>query len=434
MAKYIASDRVITQRRQEEIKRRNYVSELQREKKDQLFAEWENTTHDKILAKKKCDEVDQRREAHRQKIDEKRQKLAELLAKEQEEYERALDERVETQEQRHERLAEFAMKLKAQKEQERKELVEKKLQAAFRADCEALRAATSKAIEIQVAKDRKEQLEWNEQKRKLEKEDNKIFDEQWEQDRLKKIKRAQEDMERTKQMNAKLRENLDKQMVAYNLAKQRDKEIKQEEDRIYKEQIELALAMEAQKERERRAERVELGVQNKKYNEELRQQKAINFKKERDQDLYVLNDIIQKIKVDEESEQNLKRKNRADTRKWMDEIREQISQNAENQAEMERLWQLESDKEWAKRESQWKAQQDARNRLMIEVFEERALQLALKRQNVEDTKELQQLERRRCIEEMEAQQGRMQKETADIEHRHNREWSGGPSFVRTETV
>jgi len=28
----------------------------------------------------------------------------------------------------------------------------------------------------------------------------------------------------------------------------------------------------------------------------------------------------------------------------------------------------------------------------------------------------------------------MQKETADIEYRHNRERSGGPSFVRTETV
>eukprot|EP00906_Rhabdomonas_costata_P027814 RCo039509 len=401
MVKNLAPDRVITQRRQEEQVKRNYVSLIQRENKDKIFADWENTTHDRIQAKRQQDKVEALQQKHLQSLDERRERLATMLAKEQKDYEDALDQMVETQDQRRTRLAQCALELKEQREAKRKAEAEERLERAFRDQCDELRSAVSKNTVLQVAEDRREQILWNEEKKRQEREDNQIFSEMWEQERLKKIQRAQDDLERTKRMNEDLRRNLAIQKAAWEDAKRREKEIQAEEDRIMKEQIELAKQVELQKERQLRAERVAMGVRTKQFNETIRQEKAERQRQQKAEDMQVLNDLLQKIKQDEEKEQAQRIAERAEARRWMEAIREQMGQDAENQAELERLWQKETDKAWDKREAQWKAQQEARDRLMLQVFEERGLQLKLKRDILESRKQDQALERQKLLADME---------------------------------
>eukprot|EP01012_Entosiphon_sulcatum_P035438 TRINITY_DN4497_c0_g1_i1.p1 TRINITY_DN4497_c0_g1~~TRINITY_DN4497_c0_g1_i1.p1 ORF type:complete len:490 (+),score=166.96 TRINITY_DN4497_c0_g1_i1:91-1560(+) len=398
----IAPDHMIAQRRRDEDLRAGYQQKVQRERGEKLFADWENTTHARIEASQKLLEMDQMQARRHQDLEDRRERLAALLAAEQEEYEAALEGLRETQDQRRDRMAAKALQLREQREQQRREVAEQKMRQAFVANCDVLRDAVSRTTTLQVAADRKQQLLWLEERKQREQEDNRFFDEMWEQDRLKKIQRAKEDLERVHAMNAQLRADLGAQNAAYQALKEQELELKAEEDRIYREQLQLQLEMDAQKERERKAEKIALGRRNKEYNLAMRTAKEAEARREKEEDMRLLNELIEKIRFEEEQDQELKRHNRQEARKYMEALRAQMGQDADNEAYMEKLWQQENDKEWAKREAVWKRDQEARDNLLREVFEERKLQLDLKRQAWEDKARKQQEERRRLLEEMEA--------------------------------
>eukprot|EP00997_Jenningsia_sp_PLL12_P004330 NODE_1869_length_1046_cov_48.641926_g1520_i0.p1 GENE.NODE_1869_length_1046_cov_48.641926_g1520_i0~~NODE_1869_length_1046_cov_48.641926_g1520_i0.p1 ORF type:complete len:228 (-),score=91.03 NODE_1869_length_1046_cov_48.641926_g1520_i0:362-979(-) len=119
-------------------------------------------------------------------------------------------------------------------------------------------------------------------------------------------------------------------------------------------------------------------------------------------DIQLLNRLLQQVKEQEEEDARSKQHQRAEALRFMEALREQMGQDAENEAELERMWQIENDKEWSKREAVWKKNQEARDNLLREVFEERSLQLELQRRNMQDQLSLQQEERERILQEMEA--------------------------------
>ena len=84
---------------------------------------------------------------------------------------------------------------------------------------------------------RQQQLEWQEARKHERQEDERIFDEMWEQERLKKVQRAVDDMERAHKMNMALRTQLKAQKDAYDQVKERERQMRAEEDRLYKEQV-----------------------------------------------------------------------------------------------------------------------------------------------------------------------------------------------------
>lgn len=67
--------------------------------------------------------------------------------------------------------------------------------------------------------------------------------------------------------------NLDSQLKAYEAAKELERQTKEEEDRLYREEIQLQLEMDARRERERRADRVALARSNRQFNLSMRKQK-----------------------------------------------------------------------------------------------------------------------------------------------------------------
>eukprot|EP01006_Ploeotia_vitrea_P066463 TRINITY_DN95018_c0_g1_i1.p1 TRINITY_DN95018_c0_g1~~TRINITY_DN95018_c0_g1_i1.p1 ORF type:complete len:486 (+),score=83.12 TRINITY_DN95018_c0_g1_i1:42-1499(+) len=396
------ADFLIGLRRHNEERRQDYAAAHNRDTNAGMVAAWENKTDRMIGIRKNMDQIDRIQAKHAQTLEERRARLAQLLAAEQEEYDKAVEGLVETQEQRREKMAAKALELRNNREAKRQEFAQKQQDRAFQASCDVLREAISRNTTLQVASDRMSQIELNAQRRRQQAEEDRFFDEMWEIERMKKIQRAKEDMERVKKMNIQLRDNLSRQLDIYNRAKAEEKALKEEEDRIYKEQIQLQLAMDAQREKERRAERVALGRRNKEFNVALRKQKEESAKKEKDEDIKLLNDLLTKIRDEEARDQEMKVHMRKEALEYMEALRDQMGQDAENDAELERLWAQENEKEWAKREARWKADQEARENLLKEVFEERQLQLELKRRNMERSKQNKADERAAMLAEMEA--------------------------------
>lgn len=378
------------------------MDKVNRENNDKHYANWVNSTHDKIQNKGKEQLVKQYEEMHQRTVEERRERLVALLAAEQEEYFAALDNMVETQDQRKQRLAAAALELKQRRESKREQVAKEKLDQAFRENCDPLRAALSKQNTVQVAAERQQQLLWNEARRHEEREDDLIFDEMWEQERLKKVQRAQEDMERAKTMNEKLRVQLKAQKDAFDTVKRREEELRLEQDLLYKEQVEHQLKYDAQKEAERRAEAVALGRSNRQYNDMLRAEKDEQQRQKRAAAQQELDELLAKIQEEEEADARMKVQRQQATKKYMDELREHMGTEAANEAEMEHLWQQENEKEWAKREAKWQAEQDVRDNLLRQVFEERAVQLQRKMALLGEEARQKKIDKENLLQQMEA--------------------------------
>ena len=144
-------DRMITQRRREEEVRGALTQKVEAELNDKKFAEWVNNTHDKILHRRKLEVVDEFTQAHQRTVEERRERLQALLVAEQEEYFKALDNMVETQDQRKQRLATHALELKQHRESKRQEIAKSKMDQAFRENCDVLRGAITRQNTLQVA-------------------------------------------------------------------------------------------------------------------------------------------------------------------------------------------------------------------------------------------------------------------------------------------
>mmetsp|Transcript_37660 Transcript_37660/g.67193 ORF Transcript_37660/g.67193 Transcript_37660/m.67193 type:complete len:491 (-) Transcript_37660:897-2369(-) len=400
--KRLAPDRSITQRRQEEEKRAWYTDQVKQETNSRHYANWVNSTHEKIQHKGKMQLVEEMHEMHSRTVEERRERLCALLAAEQEEYFKALDNMVETQDARKQRLAAAALDLRQRREDKRAAIARQKADQAFKDNCDPLRTALSKQTTMQVAVDRQQQLQWAEARKHEEEEDDRIFAEMWEQERLKKVVRAQEDMEKTRTMNEKLKVQLAAQKDAFHQVKQREKELQQQQDALYKEQVEFQLAYDAQKERERRAQAVALGRANKEFNNMLRAEKEEKMRQKRSEDIRELDALLAKIRAEEEADHRLKMARQAATQKFMEELKEHMGTEAANEAEMEHLWQLENEKQWAKREAQWQKDQEARDRLLRDVYEERAKQIQLKISTLGNSAKEKAQEKEQLLREMEA--------------------------------
>lgn len=378
------------------------MEKVESEKVEKQFADWVNSTNDKIIQRRKLDVVSQYRQMHRKTIEERRERLAALLAAEQEEYFRALDDMVETQDQRRQRLATCALELKQQREARRKELASTKLAQAFRQNCDELRGATSRQAVLQVSADRQEQLHWQAARKHEQQEDDRIFDEMWEQERLKKVQRAKDDLERTNNMNKQLRAQLQAQQAAYDAVKEREAALRVEEDRLFREQVKHEAQVEAQHERERLAAAHAAGRATREYNSTLRAAKAAKERQAREDDCKELAAILLKIKEEDELDHKMKQQRREEMARYTDALREHMNQEAQNEVELEKLWQQETEKAWAKREAGWMAEQKARERLLEQVFEERAKQLAQQYVKLREEKYAQAADKERLLQEMEA--------------------------------
>ena len=132
------------------------------------FAKWENSHHQRLQNNRMFRKLEELRITQKRRLENRRDKLAQLLFAEEMKYRQELKDTEETPDRRREHLAERARKLRDNRIQERNCLAEKQLHKAFVQNCDELREARTKTLTLMYAQDR----EWQkgEKGEKLEKE------------------------------------------------------------------------------------------------------------------------------------------------------------------------------------------------------------------------------------------------------------------------
>lgn len=374
-------------------------------------AKFEVRTHTKIARNQELRMMDKIQARHDETLQLRRERLAQLLSEEQEQYDEELDKLAETQEGRRDRIAQQAVDMRTEREHLRRQLADQQKQRAFRASCAPLREANSKAILLKVAADRAEQMKWEAAKKEQEKNETRVYDEMWEEDRQLKEQRAARDKQRMRDTNERHRKHLTLQADCNATAKAAKAQAILEEGQAMKQEFQRQLDEDAEAERRRRQKRLDFAAKNKEYNNELERIKDIERQHEMAEDKKFLSELVAKVKEDEERDRQQRRQMREDAVKNMRDVEQQMKRQAGAQSDLDRLWQEENDKEWNKREMKWRAEQQQRDDLLRDTYKGRAGQVQEVQNERKNNKQKFDDEKKRMVEDVERLQ-RLDREQA----------------------
>eukprot|EP01063_Lacrimia_lanifica_P019730 TRINITY_DN27173_c0_g1_i1.p1 TRINITY_DN27173_c0_g1~~TRINITY_DN27173_c0_g1_i1.p1 ORF type:complete len:498 (+),score=249.37 TRINITY_DN27173_c0_g1_i1:61-1554(+) len=392
-----ASDRQIQARRRQEESLQSAERAVGGDKVLRQYAHWENKTQTVIDRNQLFKRVDHVQARHDETLEKRRRRLAELLSAEALQYETELDSMTETQEQRRDRIAQLALQLRAERERERRAFADKQTERAFQQNCPELLEASSKVRLLQTCADRQQQLDWAKQKEQQEKAENEYFDALWEEGRQKMVKRADDDKAKQMMMKEQLQTNLATRKEAAAKLKAEREEQERLDGEQFRDELRRGAAEDAEKERRRRERQHALGRQNKAYNHELEQYKDGIKAAEKEEEKKFLDALLSRIKDDEKREQEVKREAREAAVAHMKAVERQMMSAADAETELDRLWQIESNKEWDKKEARWRRDQAKRDAILKDTYEGRAHQIVAKRQAQADSRSNNEAERNEMI-------------------------------------
>ena len=309
---------------------------------------------------------------------ERRKKLSELLKAEARELDEELKASEETPEQRLQRLTDRAIGLKRARETQRLQIVQEKLYQRWRQSIDELRRADSKLFELETTLANDEQRRAKERavdRAKFEEEllDSLVLERihlQDELDRKKRNRRADEIAFVSTTLTAQIAEkharaaqdkaelDAERQALQENLRQAENDEQRQGEllaARIQDERAKMvAFIKRASEERHRRQEA------------------------ERSQDRQWVENILLDERKLAQKEEEEKLKYIQQIRDFNAALRLELKRQAEQDTEIEKLQTSEREAQWQKRLSEWQREDDARRRLLEEVYEDRARQVVFK--------------------------------------------------------
>ena len=438
-------DYLIQKRRAADDARQVYVDVAADNFKVGARAEWEIRSGNGIEARRTQARFNAVRAADAASLDARRRKLAALLAAEQAEQQEQLISLDMTPAQRKVEMEQRCAKLKAAREGERQSYVKEQYERQWRLACDPLREQESIAIMKATNAARAYQIGEKMNMLEMEERENRVFDDMWEQDRRTKLGREEKEAAHRGQMESDQKSVLDQQ-VTRNTPPARlarppplpllprsspasspsqvtelhhfrasEKTLAQQESELLKEQWDLERA-EARRVEEIRQDMI-LRAQDEldEFNKHKRAQLARAVAAEKAEDAARLKAVLDHEAKMDASEHESKQKMQEETRAFGAAMIAQKRALASYEGEMERLREEQQAKEWEKRLTVWRQEQDARERLMAQVLDERAIQVEekLKLTKVKKVKEAEarveletELERINALEDAKVAEGK----------------------------
>lgn len=395
--------------RAEEAQRHMQVTSAENSKM-KMMGRWEQNTAKRVEATEYYRTMDRIQARQDDVLVARRERLAAMLLSEKEEYDKLIAGLAETDEQRRERLMQQARELRAQREVHRRGQSDMRMAQLALEKSAAVRQATSALKILQVSDARQQQLVELQERKARQAEEDQFFNEQWLENQKAQNARARQDLEDKHNLARQTQHDLKVQAKWNEVRKGQLKELQKEEDaeffRLLKEEQEA----EAAKQEMRRNKRVALAAEMKAHNEMLKKVREEEYQKLRKEDKELLDDIIREMAENEKRDQEQKAKRRQEAVAHIRKVEAQMNEQAENETALDKLWQEENDREWAKREAKWLADQERREKLLRAVYETR-------RQQVRDIRSAESREReskRAEHEEMVATINRMRAEDLSL--------------------
>ncbi|XP_065910618.1 cilia- and flagella-associated protein 53-like [Dysidea avara] len=366
---------LILERRKQEELRNEANAMVQYTKQFDLKTTWEMATDKKIQKNTIKRRVENLLQKEKYSLEERRDKLRDLLVAEEKEYLQEMSTKEETVLERQAKMREKAKMLRDKRESERLALVEKKLDQRWRDQCEELRATLSKRNQDMIIRERDEQIRIKEQLTKQQQQEEKMFAELWEEDRLTKSKR--EEMEAAMQLerNREMLRVLNIQTAALEKQKEELQRLRIEEGELLREQAMLR-AIEEQRMREDKVRSQENTRNMLDYSLKLKmKRKAKEVQEELALDMKILEQLLQE--TDNEAMEQLQRKRELNKEMaiYREYLAKQKNEEEKREKELDALIQAEVQKQWARRLELWRQEKAARKKLMQDVLDARKQQI-----------------------------------------------------------
>ncbi|RNF17554.1 coiled-coil domain containing 11 [Trypanosoma conorhini] len=349
-----------------------------------LTANWEVRGDAVIQRKDLMRHLDKVQAQHDDALVARRKRLADMLLRERAEHEAMLNNLAETEEQRRERLIQKARELREQHKEDLRVDAQKQHERLFREKIDSLRLAESRLKVMQVSDARFEQLVLAERRREEQKREDDFFAQQrLEEERLTN-ERARRDLDMLHVAREKTKKALAAQVEGNKARKAQAQAEKQQEDDEFNRVVAEELAAETQRRVEARRARAVLAKEMSAFNEELRQVRRQEYEQLQQEDKEVLDRLLAELAEEERQKRALELERRNTARANLEEIRRQLNKRKQDEGELDKLWDEANNKEWAKREARWAADEAKRKRLMHNVLVIRRQQVLDKRQQEKD--------------------------------------------------
>jgi hypothetical protein len=379
IASKLKADRAIYARREEEARLATLNSALRGDANLRFTAEWEHKTDNMTKNRLVKDRIGQMKENKERKLEERRQKLAIKLQREEAMYQKEFNDNLETPEQVREQMARKLFELKKQRQEEKRQLVEAANEKRMRENTDDLRLADSKFYTQQCALEREEQLREKKRKRDQEIFEEMLFAKLWDIDMKKKIERESREK---REREERVKETMD--IISWqNKTKQQQNHVEKSKEEREKQMLNELWKVEEEKEKELERQRQLLNKERNleliRHNQMEKEIRDLEEQKEKQRDKQLLQMALDRERALENLELQEKEERRKEAKQLQHHYKQQSDDQAREEAMIEYLTRIEEEKQRKIQEDKWRKEDEARIQLLREVYESRA-------QNIENKK------------------------------------------------
>ncbi|XP_024436037.1 cilia- and flagella-associated protein 53 isoform X2 [Desmodus rotundus] len=324
--------------------------------------------------------------------EERRNKLRELLASEENKYFTEMQSKEETIEERKDKMKEKIRLIKEKKEKERQDFVAEKLDQQFRERCEELRSELSCIHQKKVCEERQAQVEFNKELKRQKLAEEQMFSKLWEEDRLAKEKRDGDEARRQKELVENTRLGLNAQVTAIQAQRLAAQQQKEEEARLVENDKAQVKLEDEQDKLKKQKTKQEIRITLQKALQEKIERIQQEHRQEQDLDLKLVHRALQDLQEEADKKKQKREaiiREQKTYRQYLAQCREE--ENAQEK-ELDRILEEEKAKKLAEKDKQLKLEKEARKQLVNEVMCTRKLQVQEKLQRKAKEKEERSLE------------------------------------------
>ena len=238
-------------------------------------------------------------------------------------------------------------------------------------------------------------------RKELEERENLLFDALWEEQRQERVRMDEAQEVQLAKKLTDVQVVMAEQLAALKARKEEDAKILQEEAELQKELWEIANEQERRKAVEAAEAAFVRNQELQRFNVEKLKEREEALRIERELDLAFLDAVLKKEAAQEAAEHAKKAAYAEAAAQYRKHLMALMVKEADDNAVLDQMRADEFEKAWGKRVEVWAREQEARERLMAHVMEERRRQIDEKYARLEREKEEEMADRQRLLEDLE---------------------------------
>ncbi|XFF91067.1 hypothetical protein AB1E18_017286 [Capra hircus] len=366
--------------------------------RDRLKTEWEQHNDRKFVDSLVKARVKDAVQGFIINTEERRNKLRELLASEENEYFTEMQLKEETIEEKKDRMRDKIRLLREKKEKERQDFVAEKLDQQFRERCQELRAELFCIHQKAVCEDRKAQIAFNEELKRQKVVEEQMFSKLWEEDRLAKERREAKEERRQKELVENTRLGLNAQVTSIQAQRQAAQRLREEEARLVEnENARVKLENEQDKLKKQKTKQ-EIRIALQKSLQEKMERMQQEYREEQDLNMKLMQNALQNLQDEADKKKQKKEDMRREQKIYYQYLAQQHEEEKAQEKELDRMLEKEKEKKFAEKDKELRLEKEARKQLLNEVMCTRKLQVQEKLQRKAKEQEERTMEQERINE------------------------------------